>query len=180
MNVLVWLVVALLWAPSQSSPRGSAHGSAPGLSPAKVAHLAWLEGHWVGSDGPLQMEEIWTSAAGGTIVGLHKDVSTRDGTARMLWFEFQRIEAGADGIAYVAQPGGQPPTRFALIEQADAPCRVRQSGARFPAAHPLLARRRRRAPRPHRRPEGRQDCGRGMDVDASPRDEVMLPRRPSA
>ena len=25
----------------------------------------------------------------------------------------------ADGIAYVAQPGGQPPTRFALAEQAD-------------------------------------------------------------
>jgi hypothetical protein len=115
MNVLVWLMVALIWAPSQSSPRGSA----PRPSPGAIADLGWLEGHWVGSDGPVQMEEIWTSAAGGAIVGLHKDVSTRGGTARMLWFEFQRIEGGADGIAYVAQPGGQPPTRFALVEQAD-------------------------------------------------------------
>jgi hypothetical protein len=81
-----------------------------------------LEGHWVGSDGPLQMEEIWTSAAGGVLVGLHKDVTTRGGTAQKVWFEFQRIESGAEGIAYVAQPGGQPPTRFALIERAAASC----------------------------------------------------------
>ena len=65
------------------------------------------------------MEEIWTSAAGGALVGLHKDVSTRGGTARMVSFEFLRIEGGPEGIAYVAQPGGHPPTRFALIEQAD-------------------------------------------------------------
>jgi uncharacterized protein YfiM (DUF2279 family) len=80
--------------------------------------MAWLEGHWVGTDGPIQMEEIWTSAAGGALVGLHKDVVARDGAPRMVSFEFLRIEAGADGIAYVAQPGGQSPTRFALVESA--------------------------------------------------------------
>ena len=78
-----------------------------------------MEGHWIGSDGPLQMEEIWTSAAGGALVGLHKDVSTRGGTARMGPSSSCGFEAGADGVAYVAQPGGQPPTRFALIEQAE-------------------------------------------------------------
>ena len=64
----------------------------------------------------MQMEEIWTSADGGALVGLHKDVATRGGTARMVSFEFLRIETGADGVAYVAQPGGQPPTRFALVD----------------------------------------------------------------
>jgi hypothetical protein len=88
----------------------------PGLSPQNVAEIAWLEGHWIGTDGPMQMEEIWTSAAGGALLGLHKDVVTRTGAARMVSFEFLRIEAGADGIAYVAQPGGRPPTRFALVE----------------------------------------------------------------
>jgi hypothetical protein len=63
------------------------------------------------------MEEIWTSAAGCALIGLHKDVSTGRGTARMVSFEFLRIESGPEGIAYVAQPGGQPPTRFALVEQ---------------------------------------------------------------
>ena len=90
---------------------------APGLSPRQIADLAWLEGHWTGSDGPLQMEEIWTSADGGALVGLHKDVSTRGGAPRMVSFEFLRIEAGAGGVDYVAQPGGQPPTRFALVER---------------------------------------------------------------
>ncbi len=64
----------------------------------------------------MQMEEIWTSAAGGALVGLHKDVVTRDGAARMVSFEFLRIETTADGIAYVAQPAGRPPIRFARVE----------------------------------------------------------------
>ena len=106
------LFAVLSWVPHQPvDPAGDA-------APARIADLAWLEGHWVGADGPLQMEEIWTSAAGGALVGLHKDVSTRQGAARMVSFEFLRIEAGTDGIAYVAQPGGEAPTRFPLTEQA--------------------------------------------------------------
>lgn len=122
MIFLVVLITSLIWAPSQVSAHGWAHGSArgsaPGLRPGQIADLAWMEGHWVGSDGALQMEEIWTSAAGGALVGLHKDVATRGGIARMVSFEFLRIEGGPEGIAYVAQPGGQRPTRFALVEQA--------------------------------------------------------------
>jgi hypothetical protein len=82
----------------------------------RIADLAWLEGHWSGTDGPLRMEEIWTSADGDALVGLHKDVAAREGQPRMVSFEFLRIERGADGVAYVAQPGGRPPTRFALVE----------------------------------------------------------------
>ncbi|MEO5822168.1 MAG: DUF6265 family protein [Vicinamibacteraceae bacterium] len=97
---------------------GSAHSAAQtsAQSPGQIADLAWLAGHWAGSDGPMQMEEIWTSADGGALVGLHKDISARGGAARMVSFEFLRIEAGADGVAYVAQPGGRPPTRFGLVE----------------------------------------------------------------
>jgi hypothetical protein len=126
MTYLLLVIAALSWAQSPSpSPRlnprlspGLSPRLNPRLNPRQIADLAWIEGHWVGSDGPLQMEEIWTSAAGGALVGLHKDVSTRGGTARMVSFEFLRIEAGSEGLVYVAQPGGQPPTRFALVEQA--------------------------------------------------------------
>jgi hypothetical protein len=83
---------------------------------ATIADLGWLEGHWAGSSGSLRMEEIWTSADGDALVGLHKDVAAKAGAARMVSFEFLRIERGADGIAYVAQPGGRPPTRFLLAE----------------------------------------------------------------
>jgi hypothetical protein len=88
----------------------------PQAAVSPVAGLAWLEGHWKGHEGPVQMEEIWTSTSGGALVGLHKDVAVRAGEARMVSFEFLRIEAGTDGVAYVAQPGGRPPTRFALVE----------------------------------------------------------------
>ena len=64
------------------------------------------------------MEEIWTSARGGALVGLHKDVGVRNGEARMVSFEFLRIEATSSGVDYVAQPGGRPPTRFALVESS--------------------------------------------------------------
>jgi hypothetical protein len=111
-HLLLATLIAILATDPASRP-----GLRPGLDAGQIAELAWLEGHWAGVEGPMHMEEIWTSAAGGALVGLHKDVVTRDGTARMVSFEFLRIEAGADGIAYVAQPGGRPPTRFALVDQ---------------------------------------------------------------
>ena len=119
MTYLLLVIAALSWVQSPALSPGLSPRPSPAPSPRQIADLAWLEGRWVGSDGPLQMEEIWTSAAGGALVGLHKDVSTRGGTARMVSFEFLRIEGGPEGVAYVAQPGGQPPTRFALVEQTD-------------------------------------------------------------
>jgi hypothetical protein len=109
-RALVLAILATLVVPAASRAQAKPTASA--------ADLAWLEGHWTGTDGTTQMEEIWTSAAGGAIVGLHKDVKVAaGGPPKMLWFEFQRIETGKDGLAYVAQPGGQPPTRFVLVEQ---------------------------------------------------------------
>ena len=35
---------------------------------------------------------------------------------RMVAFEFLRIEKRTDGIFYVAQPGGRPPTEFKLTQ----------------------------------------------------------------
>jgi hypothetical protein len=46
------------------------------------------------------------------MLGLHQDV--KDG--KTIGFEFVRIETGPAGTAYVAQPGGEPPTRFGLVE----------------------------------------------------------------
>jgi hypothetical protein len=110
------LVLAALFAGLAMITAFPAAQNAAQSQATRLADLAWLSGHWAGTDGPLQMEEIWTSAEGGALVGLHKDVATRGGTPRMVSFEFLRIEATADGIAYVAQPGGRPPTRFSLVE----------------------------------------------------------------
>lgn len=89
-----------------------------GAAPHDLSRLGWLEGSWYGVEKGLGSEEHWTSPAGGGLIGMHKDV--RGG--RMTGFEFLRIgmvdDAGASGgsIAYVASPGGAPPTAFRLKE----------------------------------------------------------------
>lgn len=79
---------------------------------ASVSDLAWLAGSWVGRQGDTEMEEYWTTPAGGMLVGMHRDV--RPG--RPAFFEFLRIAEGEDGIAYLAMPAGRAPaTAFRLL-----------------------------------------------------------------
>ena len=86
-----------------------------GGGPADIASLSWLAGSWEGKDASgLEMEELWTAPKGGTMLGLHRDV--KDGN--LASFEFLRIESGAEGLVYQAQPRGRPATPFALKESA--------------------------------------------------------------
>jgi hypothetical protein len=92
-------------------------GSLPAAEsqPVPIDHLAWLTGHWSGEKDGVVSEEIWTSTAGGWIVGLHKDVKGD----RMVSFEFLRIGPVEPGgaLAYFASPRGQQPTTFRMVEQ---------------------------------------------------------------
>lgn len=80
----------------------------------KIADLAWMTGHWAATIDGVAMEELWSDPRGGLLLGLHRDISKK-GTS----FEFLRIAETKDGIAYLAQPGGQPPTPFKLTESAN-------------------------------------------------------------
>ena len=73
-----------------------------------VDDLAWMTGHW--SDG--KVEEIWIAPKGDLMLGMGRTVRA-NGKAS---FEFLRIAKTEDGIAYIAQPGGRPPTSFKLVE----------------------------------------------------------------
>jgi hypothetical protein len=111
--VLAAAIVTALVGPEQMP------GAPPPSPPAAAAaSVAWMAGHWTGTAGPLQMEEIWTAADGGALVGLHKDVAAKNGAPRMVSFEFLRIETDGGSLVYIAQPGGRPPTRFPLAEIA--------------------------------------------------------------
>lgn len=102
------LLVAVLFTPAQASP-----AAASGDPPA-IEALAWLAGCW-SSQGEGQLtEECWLHPAGGMMLGLNRTVSGET-TA----FEFLRIAASGDGLAYFASPGGRQPTPFALVEQAE-------------------------------------------------------------
>jgi hypothetical protein len=80
-----------------------------------VAALTWVAGHWVGSMGRARIEENWLAPAGGAMLGVSRTVVGE----RMVGFEFLRIETRKDGVYYVAQPGGKPPTAFKLTKASD-------------------------------------------------------------
>lgn len=83
---------------------------------SSLERLAWLEGTWGGITDGVTMEEIWSSPAGGGLVGMHKD--TKGG--RMVSFEFFRIvERDSSGVCYLSSPGGRPPVPFCAIELGD-------------------------------------------------------------
>ena len=82
---------------------------------ADIDSLAWIAGHWAGPVGRANSEEHWLAPAGGAMLGLSRTIA-RD---RMVGFEFLRIEKRADGIFYIAQPGGRPPTDFKLTQSTE-------------------------------------------------------------
>ena len=92
--------------------------SCPGLAQAPAGSavisrdLAWLEGHWCGRQGEATVEEWWV-LRGEALLSL--GATTREGHLRS--FEFMRIvDRGKQGIAFIAQPNGAPPTAFALAK----------------------------------------------------------------
>jgi hypothetical protein len=70
---------------------------------------AMLEGQWRQVKGSEVVDEVWTNNKGNVIVGVSRTV---DGLSNA--FEFMRIENRKDGIVFLAQPNGNPPTPFLL------------------------------------------------------------------
>lgn len=75
--------------------------------------FAWLAGDWQAVSGARCIEEHWTRPSSNMLVGTSRTVEG----GRTVAFEFLRIEARADGIYYVAQPGGRPPVDFKLSSE---------------------------------------------------------------
>jgi len=85
--------------------------SALGSDRPSIDDVAWIAGSWVMDEDGTRMEERWMDPVGGAMVGLSR--TTRGD--RMTGFEYLRIVADDEGVGYVAQPEGRPPTRFALV-----------------------------------------------------------------
>lgn len=77
-----------------------------------LADISWISGDWqTAPGGQRQIEEHWTNAAGGSMMGLSRTIAG-DKTVE---FEYLRIEQRADGIYYVAHPKARcPGTDFKL------------------------------------------------------------------
>ncbi|HEY2964543.1 MAG TPA: DUF6265 family protein [Pyrinomonadaceae bacterium] len=81
-----------------------------------ITDLSWIAGDWQTAPGArAQIEEHWTTAAGGTMMGMSRTVSGE----KTVEFEYLRIEQRADGIYYVAHPKARcPGTDFKLTRSS--------------------------------------------------------------
>ena len=88
--------------------RGFAQPAQPAR--AAISDVAWIAGAWTGTAGPVTIEERWTPAAGGAMLGVSRTIKD----SKMVAFEFLRIVERNGGLVYIAQPNGRPPTEFTL------------------------------------------------------------------
>lgn len=103
MAVKRWIAASALLAAAVALPQNAA---------TDIAALGWMAGDWAGPVGRAYAEEHWLPPAAGAMLGVSRTI-VKD---RMVAFEFLRIETRPDGIYYVAQPGGRPPTDFKLTQ----------------------------------------------------------------
>ena len=96
---------------SVSTPATPASTAEPGAQVPDEA-LAWLEGRWCGSDDDQQLEETWFAPKQEETTGMSRTISG----GRVISFEYMRI-ASLDGVqTLLAQPDGNPPTKFARTD----------------------------------------------------------------
>lgn len=78
---------------------------------AELAKLSWMAGSWIAESGGNKSEEHWTHADAGSMLGVSRTIAN----GKTVFYEFLRIERGADGIVYHAAPKGRAPaTPFTL------------------------------------------------------------------
>ena len=86
-------------------------GSAAPLDAQGIAAPSWLQGCWRMTRGPTVVEERWSDAQGGVMLGTSRTV--RDG--RTVEFEFSRIVMTAGALEFHAMPSGQTPATFRAV-----------------------------------------------------------------
>ena len=88
----------------------------PSNSPShSISELTWLSGCWAPEGGEAGNGEVWTAAAGGSLLGLGRTVKA----GKTVEHEFMQIREQADGsIAFIATPSGQQTAKFPLLEMS--------------------------------------------------------------
>lgn len=90
--------------------------------------LSWIAGYWLDCSGGREVSETWSDPRGALMVG-HAVTLSANGRVS---FEMARIAPTPQGLAYVAQPGGAPPTAFVLSESGPAWAVFVNEGNDFP------------------------------------------------
>ncbi len=93
------------------------------FGPEALKKLEWICGTWTLQDGDVTTEEHWRPLQGSTILGSSHSFDA----TKTHFFEHLRIALQRGQIAYLAMPGGKPPTAF-LLQQLDDGIAVFENG----------------------------------------------------
>lgn len=80
--------------------------------PQQTPDLSWMSGYWLDCSNGREASETWSDPRAGLMVGHAVTVSSNGRPS----FEVSYIGMTPAGLAYMAQPGGAPPTAFVLTE----------------------------------------------------------------
>jgi len=82
-------------------------------APVSIETLGFMSGCWQGQMGPLTIEEQWSRAGGGMMMGMSRNIKG----GRTVFSEFMRIEPRGGELYYIARIGDakQSPTPFKLV-----------------------------------------------------------------
>ena len=89
-------------------------------APATIAQLAWIAGTWSGVNGttnPLTVEERWTPAASGGMIGVGRTLRAGNALAS---FEFLCMAERDGGLVYIAMPDARPTPTFFIATTVTA------------------------------------------------------------
>ena len=81
-----------------------------------LSALTWISGDWqTAPGGRAQIEEHWTTAGGGSMLGMSRTIAGE----KTVEFEYLRIEQREEGVFYVAHPKARcPGTDFKLTRSS--------------------------------------------------------------
>ena len=74
----------------------------------------FMTGSWRTNLGGAKVEEHWTDAEGGLMLGTNRTISSKGAS-----FEFLRIQKKDGVVSYIAQPAGNPATVFPVKSLTD-------------------------------------------------------------
>lgn len=112
-----------------AAQRGEAGDSASAIiGSARIESVAWLQGCWESTSPQRTVEERWTGARAGTMLGTSR--TTRNGT--LLEHEFITLREVDGVLAYQAQPSGQPAAEFRSRTVTDSLVVFENPGHDFP------------------------------------------------
>ena len=82
------------------------------IAPPADPDLSWIAGYWLDCSNGGEVSETWSDPRAGLMVGHAVTVSASGRVS----FEIAQIGKMSQGITYLAQPNGAPPTAFVLSE----------------------------------------------------------------